>query len=322
MLKQWFGAAYMALALATTGPALGQAWPTKPVRVVVPFAAGSATDIMARIIADELRNTFGQAFIVDNKPGASAQIGAEIVAHAPPDGYTLFITTNTSHAANPFLFKKLPYDPVKDFAPVANIMHIPVIIVTNAKSNFGNLADLVAYAKANPGKVSFGYGNSIGQVVGASFAKQTGINVITVPYKSTPQAITDLLSGQITYSVADMASAQGFVKDGRLKALGASSARRMALLPDVPAIAETSGLAGFEVIAWVAMFAPAGTPKEIVDKLNAAVRAALAKPEVKEKIAGFAAEPAPGTAEDLAAFVQSQLVSWGKSIKDAGIEPQ
>lgn len=322
MLKQWFGAAAAALALATAGPALGQAWPTKPVRIVVPFAAGSATDIMARIIADELRNTFGQAFIVDNKPGASAQIGAEIVAHAPPDGYTLFITTNTSHAANPYLFKKLPYDPVKDFAAVANIMHIPVIIVANAKSNFGNLADLVAYAKANPGKASFGYGNSIGQVVGASFAKQTGIQVITVPYKSTPQAITDLLSGQITYSVADMASAQGFVKDGRLKALGVTSAKRLTLLPDVPAIAETPGLEGFEVIAWVAMFAPAGTPKDIVDKLNAAVQTALAKPEVKEKIAGFGAEPAPGTAEDLAAFVQAQLKSWGKSIKDAGIEPQ
>jgi len=322
MLKQWFSTAAVALGLAIAGPALAQTYPTKPVRIVVPFAAGSATDIMARIIADELRNAFGQPFIVDNKPGGSAQIGAEIVAKAPPDGYTLFITTNTSHAANPFLFKKLSYDPVKDFAPVANIMHIPVILVTNAKSNIGSLAELVAYAKANPGKVSFGYGNSIGQVVGASFAKQTGIEVITVPYKSTPQAITDVLSGQITYSVADMASAQGFVKDGRLKALGASSAKRMALLPDVPAIAELPGLDGFEVIAWVAMFAPAGTPKDIVDKLNAAVRAALAKPEVKDRIAGFAAEPAPGTAEDLAVFVQAQLKSWGKSIKDAGIQPE
>ena len=322
MLKQWCSAVAVALGLAVAGPVLGQSYPTKPVRIVVPFAAGSATDIMARIIADDLRNSLGQPFIIDNKPGGSAQIGAEIVAKAPPDGYTLFITTNTSHSANPFLFKKLPYDPVKDFTPVANIMRIPVIVITNPKSGFNNLADLVAHAKANPGKDSFGYGNSIGQVVGAAFAKQSGIEVITVPYKSTPQAITDLLAGQITYAVADMASAQGFVKDGRLKALGASSGKRMALLPDVPAIAELPGLEGFEVIAWVAMFAPAGTPKEIVDKLNAAVRTALAKPEVKDKIAGFAAEPAPGTAEDLAAFVDAQLKSWGKSIKDAGIQPE
>src|SRR6266436_2627608 len=204
--------------------ALAQPYPTKPVRIVVPFAAASATDIMARIIADELRATFDQAFVIDNKPGASAQIGAELVAKAPPDGYTLFVTTNTSHSANPFLFKKLPYDPIKDFTPIAGIMRIPVIVVVNPKLPVNSLSELVAYGKANPGKVSFGYGNSVGQVVGASFAKRTGLDVITVPYKSTPQSITDLLGGQISYSVADMASGQSFVKEGRLKALAVSSA--------------------------------------------------------------------------------------------------
>ena len=312
----------LALGLAVAVPAFGQAWPTRPVKIVVPFAAGSATDIMARIIAEDLRAALGQPFIIDNKPGGSAQIGAELVAKSPNDGYTLFVTTNTSHSANPYLFKKLNYDPVKDFAPVANIMRIPVILVVNPKSNINSLAELVAYAKANPGKASFGYGNSIGQVVGASFAKQTGLEVITVPYKSTPQAITDLLGGQLTYAVADMASAQAFVKDGRLKPLGISSGKRMAMAPDIPAIAEHPGLSSFEVIAWVGMFAPAGTPKDIVDKLNAAVRTSLAKQEVKDKIASFASEPAPGTADDLAAFVQAQLASWGKSIKDAGIQPE
>ena len=322
MLKALRYLAAFAAALTVAVPALSQGYPNKTVRIVVPFAAGSATDIMARIIADDLRVALGQPFIIDNKPGGSAQIGAEMVARAPPDGYTLFITTNTSHSANPFLFKKLNYDPVKDFAPVANIMRIPVIMVVDLKSGINSLTELVAYAKANPGKASFGYGNSIGQVVGASFAKQTGLEVITVPYKSTPQAITDVLGGQVTFAVADMASAQGFVKDGRLKALGVSSAKRMALHPEIPAIAELPGLAGFEVIAWVGMFGPAGTPKDIVDKLNAAVIASLAKQDVKDKIAGFAAEPAPGSPEDLAVFVSAQLASCGKSIKDAGIQPE
>lgn len=314
--------ALLVAGIAFAQPAWSQAYPSRSVRIVVPFAAGSATDIIARIIADELRQMLGESFIVDNKPGASAQIGAETVAKAAPDGYTLFVTTNTSHSANPYLFKKLSYDPVKDFAPVANIMRIPVILVVNPKLPVNDLKDLVAYAKANPGKVSFGYGNSIGQVTGASFAKRTGLDVITVPYKSTPQVITDLLGGQIGYGVTDMASGQAYVKDGRLKALAVSSAKRSPLMPELPAMAETPGLDGFEVIAWVAMFAPAGAPKDIVDKLNAGVRKALAKQEVKDKIASFAAEPAPGTPEDLAVFVRDQLVSWGRSIKEAGIEPE
>jgi tripartite-type tricarboxylate transporter receptor subunit TctC len=314
--------AALAAGIALVPPAFGQAYPNRSVRIVVPFAAGSATDIVARVVAEELRQSLGESFIVDNKPGASAQIGAELVAKSPPDGYTLFVTTNTSHSANPHLFKKLPYDPIKDFAPVANIMSIPVIVVVNPKMPVNNLQDLVTYAKANPGKVSFGYGNSIGQVVGASFAKRSGLDVITVPYKSTPQVITDLLGGQISYGVSDMASGQAYVKDGRLKALAVSSAKRSALMPELPAMSETSGLEGFEVIAWVAMFAPAGTPKDVIDTLNAGVRKALAKQEVKDKIASFAAEPLPGTPEELAAFVKQQLVAWGRSIKDAGIQPE
>jgi len=322
MLKKLLCLAALATAGIGAQDAAAQAYPARTVRIVVPFAAGSATDIMARIIADELRATFNQPFVVDNKPGASAQIGADYVAKAPPDGYTLFVTTNTSHSANPFLFKKLTYDPIKDFTPIANIMRIPVVIVVGAKTPVNSLNDLVAYAKANPGKVSFGYGNSIGQVVGASFAKRTGLDVITVPYKSTPQAITDLMGGQITYSVADFASGQAFIKEGRLKALAVSSGKRSPIMPDLPAMAETKGLEGFDLIAWVGMLGPAGMPKDIVDKLNAAVRKALAKPEVREKIAGFAAEEAPGTPEELAAFLKDQLASWGNSVKEAGIQPE
>lgn len=314
----------LALVVASVGAATAtaQPYPSRPVRIVVPFAAGSATDIMARIIADELRATFNESFVIDNKPGASAQIGAELVAKAAPDGYTLFVTTNTSHSANPFLFKKLPYDPIKDFTPIANIMRIPVVIVVNPKLPVNSLNELVAYAKANPGKLSFGYGNSIGQVVGASFAKRTGLDVITVPYKSTPQAITDVLGGQISYSVADFASGQAFIKEGRLKALAVSSVKRSSLMPDLPAMSESKGLEGFDLIAWVGMLGPAGMPKDIVDKLNAAVRKALTKPEVREKIAGFAAEVASSTPDEMAVFLRDQLASWGNSVREAGIQPE
>ena len=299
-----------------------QGYPNKPVRIVVPFAAGSATDIVARLLGDEMRVAFNQSFIVDNRPGASAQIGAEHVAKSAPDGYTLFVTTNTSHSANPFLFKKLSYDPIKDFAPVSGIMNIPVIVVVDPKLPINSMQDLVAYAKARPGKVSFGYGNSIGQVVGASFAKSAGIEVIPVPYKSSPQAMTDVMGGQVVYAVTDMAAGQSNIKAGKLRAIGVSSEKRSSLMPDLPAISESPGLAGFDVTAWVGMFAPAGTPKEIVDRLSAEVGKALAKPEIRERITQFAAEVTPSTPEQLADFVKAQLANWGKRVKDAGIQPE
>ena len=302
--------------------AWGQAYPNKPVRVVAPFAAASATDIVARLLADELRGAFDQNFIVDNKPGASARIGAEAVAKAAPDGYTVLVTTNTSHSANPHLFKKLSYDPIKDFAPIGGIMYIPVIIVVNPKLPVNSLKDLIEYAKARPGKVSFGYGSSIGQVTGAAFAKAAGIDVIATPYKSTPQAMTDVLGEQIDFAVTDMAAGQALVNTGKLKALAVSSEKRSSLMPDLPTMSETPALAGFELVAWVAMFAPAGTPPEIVNRLSAELRKALAKPSVRERIAGFAAEVTPSTPEQLGVFVKDQLAIWGKRIKDAGIEAE
>ena len=299
-----------------------QSYPSSPVRIVVPFAAGSATDIVARLMADEFRAEFNQSFVVDNKPGGSAQIGAEIVARATADGHTLFMTTNTSHSANPHLFKKLSYDPIRDFAPVANVTRIPVIIVVNPALPVRTLAELIAHIKTQPGKVSFGFGNSIGQVVGASVAKRAGLDVITVPYKSTPQVIADTLAGQLGYGVADMASAQSLVASGKLRALAVSSIRRSSLMPDLPAISETPGLDGFEVIAWIALFAPAGTPTDTISRLNAVVQRALTKPTVREKLASFASEPAPGSPDDLGRFVREQLDSWGRSIREAGIQPE
>ena len=302
--------------------AQAQAYPARPVKIVVPFAAGAATDIVARLVADELRAALGQNFIIDNKPGASARIGAEAVASAPADGYTLLVTTNTTHSANPHLFKKLNYDPIRDFAPISGLMHIPVIVVVHPKSPAHSLQELIDYSRARPGKVSYGYGNSIGQVTGAAFAKAAGIDVIATPYKSSPQAMTDLLGEQIGYAVTDMAAGQALVKSGKLRALAVSSEKRSSILPELPTMAETPALAGFELIAWVAMFAPAGTSPEIVNRLSVEVRKALAKPEVREKIVGYSAEVTPSSPEQLAAFVKAQLGSWGKRIKDAGIEAE
>ncbi len=307
---------------AYASSAFSQAYPNKPVRIVVPFAAGSATDIVARLLADELRGAFDQSFIVDDKPGASARIGAEAVAKAAPDGYTLLVTTNTSHSANPHLFKKLSYDPVKDFAPIGGIMNIPVIVVVNPKLPVNSLKELIDHAKARPGKVSYGYGNSIGQVTGAAFARAADLDVIATPYKSSPQAMTDLMGEQIVYAVTDMAAGQALVNTGKLKALAVSTDRRSSLMPDLPTMAETPALAGFQLVAWVAMFAPAGTPAEIVNRLNVEMNKALAKPEVKARIASFSAEVTPSSPEQLGVFVKDQLASWGKRIKDAGIEAE
>ena len=322
MRKCFTIAALFVASLASAPGAWGQSYPNRSVKVVVPFAAGSATDIVARLLADELRSALGQGFVIDNKPGASARIGAEAVATASADGYTLLVTTNTSHSANPHLFKKLSYDPVRDFAPVSGIMHIPVIIVVHPKTPLNSLQDLIDHARARPGKFSYGYGNSIGQVTGAAFAKAAGIDVIATPYKSSPQAMTDLLGEQIGYAVTDMAAGQALVKSGKLKALAVSSEKRSSIMPDLPTMAETPALAGFELVAWVAMFAPAGTPPDIVNRLSTEVRKALAKPEVRERIASFAADVTPSNPEQLGAFVRAQLSIWGKRIRDAGIEPE
>ena len=302
--------------------AQAQAWPNRAVRIVVPFAAGSATDIVARLMADELRGVFDQSFVIDNKPGASARIGAEMVAKAVPDGYTLLVTTNTSHSANPHLFKKLSYDPIRDFAPVAGLMTIPVIVVVHPKSTAMSMQDLINQARARPGKLSYGYGNSIGQVTGAAFAKAAGIDVIATPYKSSPQAMTDLLGEQIGYAVTDMAAGQALVNSGKLRALALSSEKRSPLMPDLPTMNETSVLAGFELVAWVAMFAPAGSAPEIVTRLSAEVRKIQAKPEVRARIASFSADVLQSDPEQLGNFVRAQLVGWGRRIKDAGIEPE
>jgi len=310
------------VALMPAGTALAQGYPARPVRIVVPFAAGSGTDIVARITAEELSKGLGGSFVVDNKPGASAQIAAEFVAKAAPDGYTLFLTTNTSHSANPFLFKKLSYDPIKDFTPIGRTIFLPFTLVVDPKLPIRNVSELVAAAKAQPGKLSYAYGNSTGQVAGATLSHMAKIDTIAVPYKSTPPAMTDIIGGSVAYMFVDFAAGRAQMQAGKLRPIAVSTEKRSALLPEIPSVAETPGFAGFDLTSWGGMLGPAGLPKEIVDKLNAELKKIYARPDVRERLVPIGAEPSTSSPEEMAEFLRVQLQSWGRKIKDAGIQPE
>ena len=300
--------------------AVAQNFPDKPIRVVVPFAAGSGTDILARIVTEEMRTSMGANFVIDNRAGASGQLGAELVARANPDGYTLFLSTNTPHSANPFLFKKINYDPIKDFAAVSRMIYYVFILVVNPNSGIKTVPELITFVKANPGKISYAFGNSTGQVNGAYFTSAAKLDALPVPYKSTPPAMTDLIAGQVHYMFVDAASSQGHVRSGRLRAIAVMSDKRSDLFPDLPGVGET--VPGFDTVPWAGMFAPAGTPKAVISRLNTEIVKAINKPTVNQKLAESGLQPGPSTPEELDRFVKQQLAAWGKKIKDAGIQPE
>jgi tripartite-type tricarboxylate transporter receptor subunit TctC len=323
MMKPLLCGLMAAVAALAVGPdALAQAYPSRPVKIVVSFAAGSGSDIIARVLAEDLRLAFGQAFVVDNKPGASAQIAAEYVAKSPPDGYTLFATSNTAHSANPFLFKTLRYDPVKDFTSITRVLYLPYVLVVPPSSPARDISDLVARARANPGKMNYGYGNSTSQLAGAAFVRQGKLEATAVPYKSMPPAMTDLMAGRIDFLFVDLTSAQGYLKSGQIKPIAFSLEKRSSQRPDLPAVAEASGFQGYEVTSWVGIVGPAGMPRDVVTRLNTELRKTLAKPEVREKLEGMGGEVAPSTPEEMDKFVRRQLDSWRTKIRDAGIQPE
>ena len=245
----------------------------------MPFAAGSATDTLARVLGEKMSASLGQPIVVDNRPGASGFLAAQNVARAEPDGHTVLVTSNTTHAANQSLFKKLPYDPIADFEPVTKLGTITLALVVNPSVPASTAKELIDYAKANPGELTFGSGSSSSRIAGEMLKTLAGIDMINVPYKSNPQAVTDLLGGQISLVFADISTTLPQAKAGKVKALAVSSAERSPLAPDLPTMAE-AGVPGYDLTAWFAAFVPAGTPKPIVDKLNAAFKAALADPKV------------------------------------------
>ena len=310
-----------ALALAASGSAFAQAYPSAPVTLVVPFAAGSGTDAVARIVARRLGDRLKQPVVIDNKPGASAQIGAQFVAKARPDGYTLFMTTNTSHSANPALFSSLKYDPIKDFTPVARVGELPFALLVNATSPAKTLPELIAYAKANPGKLSYATPNSTSLVASETIKRIAGVDVVAVPYKSSPQALTDLVSGQVQLYVADLGSTMGMIKAGNVRPLGVTTRGPLKNLPGVPPIA--SAIPGFDLTSWNGIFGPAGMPRPVVDKLNAELQQVLAEREVQEQLSQLGFETWPSKEpEEFAKYVADQLAHWTSLIKQAGIRPE
>jgi len=316
----WFFAALCAL--GTAAPAAAQPYPSRPVRIVVPFAAGSGSDIVGRLLADELRKGLNQSFVVENKPGASAQIAAELVAKSPADGYTLMLTTNTAHSANPYLFKSLRYDPIRDFTPIARVVYIPYVLVVRPDSAVGNAAALQRDLRANPGKLNYGYGNSTSQVATAAFLQRAGGEAVAVPFKSMPPVIAELMGGRLDFAFVDLTSAHAHMKAGQLKPIAFTLAKRSSQMPDIPAVAETPGFAGYEVTSWIGVVGPAGMPRDVVTALNAEINRILARNDIRARLGELGAETAPGTADEFAAFLRQQLDSWRTKITAAGIEPE
>ena len=312
----------LAAALAASVPtiAAAQAYPNKPVKFVVPFPAGSATDQVARVTAQELQEALGQPFVIDNKPGASGAIGAEQVAKSAPDGYTLLVTTNTTQAANPSLFKKLPYDPVKDFAPIVRLGTTSFMLMARPDYPAKNLKDFLTHARANSGKLSGGYGSAGSQVSLAMMASMGKFEVTMVPYKGIPQSITDVLGGTLNFTFVDLANALAQLKGGKLQGIAVTSEKRTPLAPDVPAVAEA--LPGYELIAWMALMAPAGTPRDVIAKVHDAAARSLAKPAFGEAFSRIGMDVGPMNPEQLARFIQVEIAKWAKLAKEAGIQPE
>ncbi len=299
-----------------------QAWPAKPVRIVVPFTAGSATDILARTFGQKLQEYWGQSVIVDNRPGAGGTIGTGIVAKSPPDGYTLLVHS-AAYAVNPSMYPDLPFDTLKDFVEIAPLGGQPNVLVVAPASGIKSVADLIAQAKAKPGQFNYASaGNGSGTHMNAEkFKLATGIDAVHVPYKGTPEALTDTMAGRVTYFFSPISAALPQVKEGKLVALGVSSAQRSSILKDVPTIAE-SGLPGFDYNLWVGLFGPAGMPPELVDKINRDVQRALGSPEIKERLASLGAEPMPMTPAEFRAFTRNDVEVSAKIVKAAGIKAQ
>ena len=300
---------------------VAQEWPNKPIRWIVPFPPGGAMDVMARALAEKSSKSLGQAVVIENKPGAGGNIGADFVARSDADGYTMMITS-IGMATNKFLYPKLSYDPVKDFAPVSLIAIVPNVLVTNAtQPNVKTVSDVIINAKAQPGKLTYasaGNGSSI-HLAGEVFTSMAKIDMQHIPYKGSNPAVTDLLGGQVNYMFDSITSAKPHIDAGKLRPIGITTSKRSKALPNVPTIAE-SGLPGYEVTPWFAVFVPAATPKPIVNKLNAALLDALKSPEIKAKFDGIGAEPLGTSPDELAIYLNKEIERWGKVISTNNIK--
>jgi tripartite-type tricarboxylate transporter receptor subunit TctC len=316
--------------LASTSLALLPGWaaaqPARPIRLIVPYPPGGPLDVVARLLATAVKDSLGPV-LVDNKPGAGGNLGADLAAKAAPDGQTIVMGAVATHAINPWLFAKLPYDPVRDFTPITRVAMVPNVLVMNAATadrlKINTLADLVAHARANPGKLNYGSGGngSAGHLAGEMFKTQAGLFIVHIPYAGGNPAQLGLLSGQVDLNFDNLASAAANIQAGRLKALAVTTASRASAMPELPTVAEAGrslGLGSFDVGTWFGLFGPAGLPAEVLAKLNKAFVDALAAPEVKARMAQLMAEPAPNTPAQFGAFVQAELAKYGPVVKASG----
>ena len=294
-------------------------YPSRPISIVVAFGPGSGTDVGARLLGQKLSEALGRPVVIENKPGANGSIAAAYVAKAKPDGYTLFMGTNSTHGANPALMRELGYDPIKDFAPITRVAIFTSIIVVTPSLPVKNMQDLVAYGKAN--EMSLATGNASGVVMSETLARPLGWKLLRVPFKSNPQAMTEVIAGRVQVMFTDIAAANAQIKAGNLRPIVVTSKQRSALMPDLPTIAETA-VADYDLSGWIALFAPAGTPRPIVDKLNAEVTKALNSPEVRSKLLDLGAEPSPMPVAEFGIWVQQEVNKWTRLVKEAGIQPE
>ncbi len=313
-----FAAAALGCFMATAGHA--QSYPSKPIKFIVPFSAGSATDNVGRILAQAMGEAMGQTITVENKAGANGILGAEVVKAAPADGYTFLVTTSTTQAANVHLYRKLPYDPVKDFTPIGKIGETGFILMVNTDFPAKDMKEFVAYAKANPGKLAFGHGSSGSLVSAAMLTELAGLQTVNVPYKSIPPALTDLLGGQIQFAFADTGNAVSQMNGGRMRGLGVTTRKRASKAPNVPPIGDT--VKDYNVSAWFGLMAPAGIPVDVQKKATALLMAVLAKPEVREKIQGVGIDLDVEDSATLAKTIDAEIKKWGGWVKAAGITPE
>jgi len=311
-----------ALALRSLGaPVHAETYPARPATIIVPFGAGTVTDTVARMLADHLQRSFGRPFIVENKGGANGMIGASFVARARPDGYTLLFSTNTTQSAITSLFKSVPYDPLKDFAPVGRLVDLPSLLVVNNKLPVKTVQDFIAYAKSHPHTLQYGYGNVSGQIAGEMLKKRTGIDMTAVPYRGNPQGLTDLMAGSIAAMVVDTGTGLPQVAAGTVRPLAMVSPDRSALLADLPTLSETV-TPGFGFVAWGGLFAPAGTPPEIVTTLAKASETLVTAAEFKAKVKNMGVEAKWTGPQAFPDFLKAESVRWSSMVKEAGIVPQ
>jgi tripartite-type tricarboxylate transporter receptor subunit TctC len=311
--------AFVALCAASAG-AFAQAYPTKPIRIVVGFPPGGGNDIIARLVGAKMQETWGQSVVIDNKPGAASIIASEFVAKSAPDGYTLLVNATGGMSVNPVLYARLPYDPLKDFLPISMVGSFPLVLVVHPSVPANSVQELVAYAKANPGKLNYSAGSTAFQVASEMFKQMTGTDIKHIPYKGSVASISAVMAGDVQMTIVDTPPLVPQVKAGRVRALAVTSAKRSASMPEVPAMAET--VSGYEMVLWIGVFAPAGTPGDVAAKLNAEVVRIVRLPDIREKLDGMGVEPIGNTSEQMVEWIRGEIAKFGPVVKAGNIRAE